>query len=72
MPVLERRRLFIAVEELDEIAHIIEAASECDVGNGIICVSKLETGHLDAIAIEVIDGRVMRDFLEEAAKVVRR
>ena len=43
------------MEELDEVAHIVKAASECDVGNGIICMGEFETGHLDAIAIEVIN-----------------
>ena len=60
------------MEELDEVAYIVKAASECDVGNGIICMGEFETGHLDAIAIEVINRGMMRDLLEEAAKVVRR
>ena len=70
--VLARRGFLVAAEEPDEITDIVEAAGEGDFRDGIVRVGELETGHLDAVAVEVVDGAVMRDFLEEAAEVIGR
>ena len=69
--VLEWRSLFIALKEFDKIAYIVKPARERDIRNGIIGMRKLEAGHLNTIAIEIINRRVMCDFLEEAAEIVR-
>lgn len=60
------------MKELDEITHIIEAAGEGDLCDGVIGVGKFEAGHLDAVAVEVIDGAVVCELLEKAAEVIGR
>ena len=59
----------IFFERADKIAQVIEAAAQGNARDGIVRGGQGEAGVLDSLNVQVLDGRVVRHLVEEAAEV---
>ena len=62
----------MALEQAAEVAQIVKTALQCDVGDAVRGGAEQLCRALDAVIIEVVDGRAARYLPEYAAEVFRR